>query len=1285
MRRNGRAVEPVPQQPSLRELREEHLRAARFLIARERWDAARDALLRILEKFGEDPEILMELGTIYTKLGDYSAAFQYYRRAEELGAPQEISLDVARALFKAGSAEEAVTYLKRKLQEITDPCVRLAILDELTFIMPDDVELLSAKAAALEQMGSFSLAAVAYVDLSERLLVTGSSEEARKACERAISLDPENRDAVRLLRVLDESSSSPVAALVEEAERLRAGGDVQGAIDAYLSAIRTGASSPDIHYALGVTLMAADRWLEAASHLQKASHEPGLFVPVQFGLGQCYENMGDLTTAAGRYVAALEGVDFNALEESDLPDLWEIVSATARVLHRLGRSKEAIAILRQFQRFASSHPTGPIYGSRAEDFIEQIVGLTELWPVTESREWLSGPMSSARGRQLLAEDAYSALDTHGAAARQVQTHQGEPLSPLAEHLHTQEPSTGLPVKLRHSQSDPARLDSVGYQMTAEEARDFQTETVASKTSEPGTDVGEAGGGSRSFGDRAESAVEAMALEEPYSAAGDQAISSEGSYGHGSAALDDPLKDDRTLSRREQDSGSDMEIALQAAHNDLLDMADGPGMELVPLDGHDRSPAHTARSPIEGSVSREIQGSPLEDGIFGAETVVPQGEGGVNLASIPDGTAILGSASVLEGTPGESTSAPVVSAANAYDGGDEALPGREETQCIQASTESSDQPPVPLAELGNKAEEAPTDSMGQAFTAGEPYVKLGTSEPDQREGFGRTVSSAHPEAEAQLASSLASLSGSSFVLSNEPPDEVVTGDRWETASIGDNTSTGERRAAEDKEDVPLGTSNSYEVPSGNTLEGEYTFAGKAHPDVKAQQSDTVLSDGEQGAPMNSQFDSRGSGNVDDGIGASLANVAVPSNGPLETGAPCFPGNTEDYWSWMKPWSLIDLAHELPATQCLDRAVLTALGWASLGRLSSFGQAWNLLKSFWQGTGDPRPLVKVLARVVIMPEPVVLDKDETVDLLRATLKVFGMSGDLAVAAVGVASLGMDVTPVLEAVESPSPLYDWMQAGVGLASSVPEGVVASGLVKAESSDLRLLEAALASGNFPAELNQHVVDSCILLLWAARHARGMGWLGLLLRRLGDKEKAKQVFVLADRIAQGSVELWRTLAGASPVEALPVELLEQHKADLPLWILSPDEESGKMVASQAEQLASLLAVASRQSARLNQLLAPVRRAVEQNDWATAVDQLAGLAQRFPKVAVFHKMRALSLIRAGRYDEAIKVLVDLGEAFKAERPEEARRDLLLAAALAGSLGQRARQMLLKESADKIVS
>jgi hypothetical protein len=137
--------------------------------------------------------------------------------------------------------------------------------------------------------------------------------------------------------------------------------------------------------------------------------------------------------------------------------------------------------------------------------------------------------------------------------------------------------------------------------------------------------------------------------------------------------------------------------------------------------------------------------------------------------------------------------------------------------------------------------------------------------------------------------------------------------------------------------------------------------------------------------------------------------------------------------------------------------------------------------------------------------------------------------------------------------------------------------------------------------------------------------------------------------------------------------------------MLNSDEESGKMIASQAEQLASLLSVVARTSPRLSTILAPVRRAVELNDWGLTVRHLVDLAQRLPKVAVFRKMAALAMIRAGMYDEAIRVLVELAESLKEDKPEEAKRELLLAAALAGSLGQRARQMLLIEGANKMAT
>ncbi len=1291
MRRRTLPVQPAPEQSRLAERREEHLRAARFLVSKGRWDAARDALLRVIDKFGEDAELLVELGNVYSSLGDDLAAAQSYRRAEELGAPPEVALAYARALLKAGRKDEAIGYLRAKVQGVEDLPLKLAILDELTFSDSEDTELLASKARVLEQMGAQSLAAIAYLDLAEKLMLRNRLEEAAEACERATHLDPDNEDAARLMGILKESSDPATRYTLEEAERLKEANDLEGAVQAYSRAIDIGLGSPEVHYALALVLIELGRWADAAPHLEMAAKDASLFVSAQFSLGQCYEQSGDLTTAAERYLEAVEAVDTGSLLPSDLPEYWELASAAARSLRAVGRSAEALAVVRRFQAAAQSVPGGATYAQQAAELLGQDGAASSADPPRETvvRPWDALPGSPELGAR--------AADAEAGESPKGELHEmgaGEPIQPLAEAEPVPDAaSEGVgtsPEVAEHQRQDTFSGPSAAVGASTERYPiDLGTssgvppeirgpEKRASGGTRPSEVLGMGAGGAES---------------EPVGEPGDPSKSSNlpsGKTGGGALVAEEPLS-----------AGLEPEhLAPGAApaHGDVTSERTGGAVSWgMHVAGPDRSPD----LPVHGADS-EGMGYP---GHVVAEGDLAVSEPGSFEAELTEATDAYASGEPRSfGFDGEvERPEPEVSehsqenAVSAWPGGGVVENGQEvqlEEKTVvpdSPATRAADgdvqdhievvSPPLHGPELGKAGD---TEVEDRAETAQESGGAPGWNSwlvprmMDQRSAMEAANPESTDEMEPMQTFGLAP-QGQGAQLG---PGLLASGDAGLTASPPGSVGSG----PEPEHDLPHaeagsrpGTSkdmilNGNDVPRPASSGDGYTAMGGTQRFAEGPAEGLTPSPaGLSGAADGAQY------KVEAGRDAPAASQLEP---------PGFAGSLASYTGWDRPWSVIEGALGSYTSDPVRRLANSCIGWAYLGSARNFLAAWHLLEALWKVGGDPRPTVYVLARLVCMPNPLELGQLDWLRPMQAAAESYGPFEDLAVGAVGLAARGFDVREVLGLAvkhHGRSALHTWMEVGVDLAVAAPQSAVLSRLRSSKAADLALLEGALSSGTYPGEPPQAAIESCLVLLWAARQCRPMGWLGLLLRRLGDEAAARRAFGLADLLCDSGMPLWRELAAMDEGQPLPAHLLDDHRPELPVWMVNSEEDNGKLIASQVEQLAYLLAGAARASPRLAAIIAPVRKAVEGNDWPLAVSRLAHIVQKLPSVPVFRKMLALAMIRAGMYDDAVRVLVELAEALGAERPGEARKELLLAAALAGSLGLRARQVLLLESAKKLAT
>ena len=280
------------------------LRQGRYEYALERFLEAGQALPR-------DASIRKELGYLHLKLGDPSAARDWFRQAHELDQKDHhTTLQLAYTLLQTGDAAEARSLLEQ-VKRAADGNEKKAAAAALARLRRDksagsDASPLSSADAALNRayeamrakdyqgaihyLREATEAAPARTEIRKELayvyLKIGETEWSREVFEQVVTLDRKDERAALELSFLDHETGRRAKAL-ERFRALRASPDPSVRREAEAAVER-------VESELGAGIA---RWTAAAA--QDPRNES-----VRKELGQLYEDFGDNTRAAEHYEAA---------------------------------------------------------------------------------------------------------------------------------------------------------------------------------------------------------------------------------------------------------------------------------------------------------------------------------------------------------------------------------------------------------------------------------------------------------------------------------------------------------------------------------------------------------------------------------------------------------------------------------------------------------------------------------------------------------------------------------------------------------------------------------------------------------------------------------------------------------------------------------------------------------------------------------------------------------------------------------------------------------------------
>jgi len=207
----------------------------------------------------------------------------------------------------------------------------------------------------------------AYYWQARALLNLGKDKEAAAALRRALQADPDFKPAQDLLLSLGEVGEKvSLSALLKEAYQKEVSGDLDGARDLYLQAVRRFPDSFEAHYRLGLLDRKLGRWDEARVMLERAAElaDPEHARMVRYWLGRLPKDAAHGITAVDYfekgYAAYTRGDYRQAAEYFEKADEsaggWtDALYWRARSLIKLGQTDEARRLLEEVLRLDPEH------------------------------------------------------------------------------------------------------------------------------------------------------------------------------------------------------------------------------------------------------------------------------------------------------------------------------------------------------------------------------------------------------------------------------------------------------------------------------------------------------------------------------------------------------------------------------------------------------------------------------------------------------------------------------------------------------------------------------------------------------------------------------------------------------------------------------------------------------------------------------------------------------------------------------------------------------------------
>jgi tetratricopeptide (TPR) repeat protein len=341
------------------------------------WQMAAAAYGQAVQEFPNDHEAHIHLGLALLEVGRLEDALRVYTRANQLNPedaiPLEKSADILERLGRLQDAAQQYVNVADVYIAQRDPDKAIHNWQQATRLTPGLVRVHAKLAQAHERLGEKNKAIREYLILGQNLQRMREKDNALKAIQRALRLDPKNVPSLNALQALEAGSDIVVPAsdkertaggasanlasraatplieadplgpmgesmtdalgvlamFVMEGGALDASGAAalqalefqrQGIFDQAIEAYGRAASTlnhPALKMSLGGLLVLSERYDEAVKHLGEAVMHPQLAPGAYHALGQSYYHLGKQKQAINYLFQAAQAVDTSNMEPGE--------------------------------------------------------------------------------------------------------------------------------------------------------------------------------------------------------------------------------------------------------------------------------------------------------------------------------------------------------------------------------------------------------------------------------------------------------------------------------------------------------------------------------------------------------------------------------------------------------------------------------------------------------------------------------------------------------------------------------------------------------------------------------------------------------------------------------------------------------------------------------------------------------------------------------------------------------------------------------------------------------
>ncbi len=403
---------------------EQHREAARA----NKWDEALKNAARAMQEFPQDTDARVAVAVALFHSNRLPQALQMFSELRAADPQNELFIGyIARTQEKQGDRDTAIQTYRTLLSLYQGKGAVAQVIDTLRAILKLRPELDADReqlAQALLDARQPQNALPELVTLAQRYQAQGRLEQAVTYAERALKLDPNNRDLKELLIQLREAQAAgtdapatgggaPASATAErgsggglaanvrenqfaleqllaEAQELQEAEQYQDAVARYEQVLAAGLERSDVLYSLGLLYQQVGDHPAAIPILARAARDPEYGLSAHYALGTSYSEMGQPQKAAQEFEQAIGMVDLETVGKAEAEDLIQMYEQVTGIYQQMGDLARAASLYSTLASFLESKRWGR---ERAAAFKKKAKDLTDQTMLAKLRALGTGVLS----------------------------------------------------------------------------------------------------------------------------------------------------------------------------------------------------------------------------------------------------------------------------------------------------------------------------------------------------------------------------------------------------------------------------------------------------------------------------------------------------------------------------------------------------------------------------------------------------------------------------------------------------------------------------------------------------------------------------------------------------------------------------------------------------------------------------------------------------------------------------------------------------------------------------